>query len=91
MAKSLDSAAKKNLCEILNYITADCIWHTYVTGQVRFQLKRDGKQWRTGGEVKGKLASTLHTTSKHGVSRITTADAHNSATSIRLNWSPPPI
>jgi hypothetical protein len=40
--------------------------------------------------VKGKLAngwvaSTLHTTSEHGVSSITTADAHTSAASSRLN------
>ena len=47
-------------------------------------------RWR----VKGKLAngvcvaSTLHTTSEHGASSITTADAHNSAASSRLNWRP---
>jgi len=35
------------------------------------------------------VASTLHTTSEHGVSSITTADAHNSAASSRLNWRPP--
>jgi len=29
---------------------------------------------------------TLHTTSKLGVSNITTADAHTSAASSRLNW-----
>jgi len=34
------------------------------------------------------VASTLHTTSERGVSSITTADAHNSAASSRLNWSP---
>ena len=34
------------------------------------------------------VASTLHTTSEHGVSSITTADAHNSAASSRLNWRP---
>jgi hypothetical protein len=34
------------------------------------------------------VASTLHTTSEHGVSNITTADAHNSAASSRLNWRP---
>ena len=33
----------------------------------------------------GVLASTLHTTSEHGVSSITTADAHTSAASNRLN------
>ena len=57
------------------------------------QLKRDGTRWRTGGEVKAKLAnggvaSTLHTTSELGVSSITTADAHTSAASSRLNWRP---
>ena len=30
----------------------------------------------------------LHTTSKHGVFSITTADAHTSAASSRLNWHP---
>jgi len=34
------------------------------------------------------VASTLHTTSEHGVSNITTADAHTSAASSRLNWCP---
>jgi hypothetical protein len=32
---------------------------------------------------------TLHTTSEHGVSSITTADAHTSAASSRLNLTPP--
>jgi hypothetical protein len=45
------------------------------------------------GKWKGKrrmewVASTLHTTSEHGVSSITTADEHTSAASSRLNWSP---
>ena len=34
------------------------------------------------------VVSTLHTTSEHGVSSITTADAHTSAASSRLNWRP---
>jgi hypothetical protein len=34
------------------------------------------------------VASTLHTTSEHDVSSITTADAHTSAASSRLKWSP---
>jgi len=34
------------------------------------------------------VASTFHTTSEHGVSNITTADAHTSAASSRLNWLP---
>jgi len=55
------------------------------------RLKPDGTRWRTGGEVKGKLANWVgsqysHTTSEHGVSSITTADAHTSAASSWLNW-----
>jgi len=34
------------------------------------------------------VASTLHTTSEHGVSTIATADAQTSAASNRLNWRP---
>ena len=34
------------------------------------------------------VASTLHTTSENGVSNITTADAHTSDASSRLNWRP---
>jgi hypothetical protein len=56
----------------------------------RVQLKCDGTRWRTGGEVKGKLANGVgsqysHTTSEHDVASITTADAHTSAASSRLN------
>ena len=47
---------------------------------------REGK-WRGNWRMKW-VASTLHATSEHGVSRITTADAHNSAASSRLNWRP---
>ena len=60
----------------------------------RVQLKYDGTRWRTGGgEWRGnwrmeRISSTLHTTSEHGVSSITTADAHTSAASSRLNWRP---
>ena len=59
----------------------------------RVRLKPNGTQWRTGGEVKGKLANGVgsqysHTTSEHGVSSITNADAHTSAASSRLNWRP---
>jgi len=35
------------------------------------------------------VASTLHTTSEHGVSSITTADAHTPGCSSRRNWRPP--
>ena len=47
---------------------------------------REGK-W-TGSWRMVWVASTLHTTSELGVSSITTADAHTSAASSRLNWRP---
>jgi hypothetical protein len=47
---------------------------------------REGK-WR-GNWWTEWVASTLHTTSEHGASSITTADAHTSAASSRLNWRP---
>jgi len=34
------------------------------------------------------VASTLHTTSEHGLSSITTTDAQTSAASSPLNWRP---
>ena len=48
---------------------------------------REGK-WRENWRMEW-VASTLHTTSEHGVSSITTADLHTSAASSRLNWPPP--
>ena len=54
-------------------------WHTVTHGR-----GSEGENWR-----KQWVASTLHTTSEHGVSSITTADVHTSAASSRLNWRPP--
>ena len=57
---------------------------------VRVQLKRDGTRdgkWRGNRRMEW-VASTLHTTSEHGVSSITTADAHTSAASSQLKWHP---
>jgi hypothetical protein len=45
---------------------------------------REGK-WRGNWRMEW-VASTLHTTSEHGASSITTADAHTSAASSQLNW-----
>jgi len=50
----------------------------------------DGTRWRTGGEVKGKYANGVGSqqscsVSEDGLSSITTADAHASAASSRLN------
>ena len=47
---------------------------------------REGK-WRGNRRMEW-VACTLHTTSEHGVSSITTTDAHTSAASSRLNWRP---
>jgi hypothetical protein len=47
---------------------------------------REGK-WR-GNWWTEWVASALHSTPEHGASSITTADAHTSAASSRLNWSP---
>ena len=47
---------------------------------------REGK-WRGNWWMEW-VASTLHTTLEHGVSSITTADAHTSAANSRLNWCP---
>ena len=60
-----------------------------VTG-CRLKLKCDGPRRRTGGGSEGEtgemewVSSTLHTTTEHGASSITTADAHTSAASSRL-------
>ena len=47
---------------------------------------REGK-WRGNWRMEW-VVSTLHTVSEHGASSITTADAHTSAASSRLNWHP---
>jgi len=47
---------------------------------------REGK-WRRNWRMEW-LASTLYTTSEHGVSSITTADAHTSTANSWLNWRP---
>ena len=47
-------------------------------------------KWRGNWRIES-VASTPHTTSEHGVSGNTTADAHTSAASSRMNWRPPPI
>ena len=59
----------------------------------RARTEPGGTRWRTGGEVKGKLANGVgsqcsHVTSERGITSITKADAHTSAASCRLNWRP---
>jgi len=62
----------------------DSSWNVMAHGAAR-----EGK-WRGNWRIEW-VASSLHTTSEHGVSSITTADAHTSAASSLLNWRPPPI
>ena len=45
------------------------------------------RKWRGNWQM-GWVASTLHTTSEHGIYSVTTADAHTSAASSRLDWRP---
>ena len=58
----------------------ESIWNVMAHGDAR-------EKWRGNWRMEW-VARTLHTTSKHGVSSITAADAHNSVDSSRLNWSP---
>ena len=59
----------------------ECSWNTKAHGDAR-----EGR-WRGNWRMEW-VASTFHTTSERGVSSITTADAHTSAVSSRLNWRP---
>jgi len=56
-------------------------WNVMAHGDAREE------KWRGNWRMKW-VASTLHTISEHGVSSITTADAHTSAAISRLNWRP---
>ena len=60
-------------------LRVDSSWNVMAHGDAR-----EGK-WRVVWRMEW-VASTLHTTSEHGVSSITTADAHTSAASSWLNW-----
>ena len=59
----------------------DSGWNVMARGDAR-----EGK-WRGNWRMEW-VASTLHTSSEHSVSSITTADAHTWAASSRLNWRP---
>ena len=62
-------------------LAVDSSWNVVAYGDAR-----EGK-WRGNWRMEW-VASTLHTTSEHGESSITTADAHTSAAISRLNWRP---
>jgi hypothetical protein len=67
---------------IVACMIVDSSWNVMAHGDAR-----EGK-WRGNWRMEW-VSSTLHTTSEHGVSSMTTADAHTSAASSRLNWRPP--
>jgi len=67
--------------EIMLKSMVESSWNVMAHGDAR-----EGK-WRGSWRMEW-VASTLHTTSELVVSSITTADAHTSATSSRLNWRP---
>jgi len=72
----------KNQLPVLSPIFAvKSSWNVTAHGDARV-----GK-WRWNWRMEW-VASTLHTTSEHGVTSVTTADAHTSAASRRLNWRP---
>jgi len=98
--KTLTSTFNKHVAELLNLqphvwsvTTTDRIWaQTSEPSTGSVQLKCEGTRSRMGRRKwRGRwrmewVATTLHTTSEHSVSRITTADAHTSTASSRLNW-----
>ena len=63
------------------WLDVDSGWNVMAHGDAR-----EGK-WRGNWRMEW-IASTLYTISEHGVSSITTADAHTSAASSRLNRRP---
>ena len=69
-----------------------CQWPNVLESSWNVMAHDDAREgnWRGNWRMDW-VASTLHTTSEHDVSSITTADAHTSAASSRLNWRPPPI
>jgi len=61
--------------------TVDYNWNVMAQSDARV-----GK-WRGNWRMEW-VASTLHTTSEHGVSSLTTAGVYTGAASSRLNWRP---
>jgi len=74
----------RHVARYLARFVLDSSWYVMEHGDAR-----KGK-WRGNWRME-LVASTRHTTLEHGVSSITTADAHTSAASSWLNWRPLPI
>jgi len=74
------------LSVVLRHLSVNCEKRLLSRLQLKCDDTREGK-WRGNWRMQW-VASTLHTTSEHDVSSITTADAHTPAASSRLNWRP---
>jgi len=75
---------EKNVLQSFFKQEVESSWNVIVHGDAREGKLR--RNWRMEW-----VANTLHSTSEHGVSSITTADVHTSAASSGLNWRPLPI
>jgi hypothetical protein len=78
---NIQSSKKNNKYQALYTYGVESSWNVMAHGDAR-----EGK-WRENWRMEW-ISNTLHTTSEHGVSSITSADAHTSAASSRLNWLP---
>ena len=78
---SSDASSHPRKTRVLNHNAVDSSWNVMAHGDAR------ERKWRGNWQMEW-VASTLQTTSEHCVSSITTTDAHTSAASSRLNWSP---
>ena len=81
--REVNSLFAVNICldTVQLWTVVESSWNVMAHGDAR-----EGK-WRGNWRLEW-VASTLHTISEHGVSSITTADAHTSAASSWLNWRP---
>jgi len=79
-----------NTTETTLYSDRSPVRHTLVESSWNVMVHGDAREgkWRENWRMEW-ISSTLYTTSERGVSSITTADAHTSAASSRLNWHPP--
>jgi len=97
-SKSTYNAIQQIPCTIFTFLDSRVesqFYHFYIRLYLYIRLSwnvmahgdaQEGK-WRGNWRMEW-VASTLHTTSEHGVSSITTADVNTSAASSWLNWWP---
>ena len=87
---NLHSNLNQQLLDILEKAIGLDMLRTSVESSWNVMAHGDAREGKWMGNWRMEwVASTLHTTSEHGVPSITTADVHTSAASSRLNWRPP--